>query len=49
MNEEKAESLKKTITRKKIETEIKYLPKNKSPGQNEFVVSFIKHSEICYH
>ena len=45
LNQEKVEIMNNPITSTEIETVIKNLPKNKSPGQMTSQVNSIKHSE----
>ena len=45
MNEEEIENINKPITNTEIETVIKNLPINKSPGQMASQANFIKHLE----
>ena len=45
LNQEEIEITNNPITSTEIETVIKNLPKNKSPGQMDSQVNFIKHLE----
>ena len=45
LSQEEIESINRPITSTEIETVIKNLPKNKSPGQDGFTVNSIKHLE----
>ena len=40
LNQEETENLNRPITRKEIETAIKNIPKNKTPGPDGFPVEF---------
>ncbi|WP_261128291.1 hypothetical protein, partial [Streptococcus mitis] len=42
LSQEEADNLNRQITRKEIETAIKIIPKNKTPGPNGF------HGEFCH-
>ena len=43
LNQEKIEDLKKPITSKEIETVIRNIPANKSPGPDGFTAEFYSH------
>ena len=45
LNQEEIENRNRPITSTEIETVIKYLPTNKSPGPDGFTGEFIKHLE----
>ena len=49
LNQEEIENINRQITSTEIETVIKNLPTNKSPGPDGFMVNSIKHLEKRYH
>ena len=49
LNQKEIENMNRPITSNEIETVIKYLPKNKSPGPNGFTGEFYQHLEKSQH
>ena len=49
LNQKEIENLNRSITNMEIETVIRNLPANKSPGPDGFIVEFYQNLENSYH